>query len=484
MLRRIVVVLVVCVPVGLSAAGVSAAACPNEGFRVERGMTALPECRAYEQVSPVDKNGADALGYETNVRSAVHGDRVTFASFGGFAQAEGLKTFEPYFASRGSQGWSASALYPPQEPQGTGFINDIPQPFGYDEELQSAVMELTDPAPPGVSGAQPGVENLYVRNLATGAYTLLTTAGVTLFTSVGFSAGSHDFSHVLFESPAKLTPDAPVNNPNALSGDAINLYEAVNGKVRLVGILPNGQPAPLGARAGVASESPTPISGGGIEQYYTQNTISADGSVVFWTDEATDQLYARVEGTSTVHVSASQRSEPDPGGTQPAYFRGATRKGTEVLFTSGEKLTNDSTALSSNSTGGDLYAYQMPTTSSPGHLTDLTVVKNGGSAQVLGVLGTGEDETGLSVYFVAGGAPLAPGATPQAELFETGRANIYVWHAGKIHYIATVQNAGTNPGEDTINWEPYTLNNVNLKLSRVTPSGLYLLFASTLPLTA
>jgi len=40
-------------------AALAEGACPNEAIRQEQSSTFLPDCRAYEMVSPVDKNGAD-----------------------------------------------------------------------------------------------------------------------------------------------------------------------------------------------------------------------------------------------------------------------------------------------------------------------------------------------------------------------------------------------------------------------------------------
>jgi hypothetical protein len=451
--------------------------CPNPGFRTGVA-SALPDCRAYEQVSPVEKNGADVLGYDTNVRAAANGQRVTFASYSGFDGAQGLRTFAPYVGSRGANGWGTSALYPPQEAKGVEFLKLSSGALGYSEQLTAAVVKLGPPSP--VPGAEPGTENLYTRNLDTGAYTLLAPVGVEYLNSVGFDAGSSDFSHILFESPAKLTPEAPVDAPGAFGGAGpINLYESVGGEVRLVGILPNEEAAPEGARAGSASHFPTPVGGGGVELYYTQNTISADGTRIFWTDPSTGQLYARLNGAETVHVSASQRSEPDPEGTRAAFYRAATPDGSRVFFTSDEKLTDDSTAshlpspsdLRENT--GDLYSYDIDTN----ELADLTVAQSG-SADVIGILGASDD--GSFVYFAANGDPLADGAPSRGELFSEDLYNLYVWHDGQVGYISSLRQHTS----DDFNWETNSVENTQPKTSRVTPGGRYLLFGSIARLTS
>src|SRR5918993_1242539 len=76
----------------VSLAGVdraSAAPCPNDALRQGPGSH-LPNCRAYEQVSPVDKNGGDIIGTSTAppIRSksvSYLGDRIMFTSLAEFA---------------------------------------------------------------------------------------------------------------------------------------------------------------------------------------------------------------------------------------------------------------------------------------------------------------------------------------------------------------------------------------------------------------
>ena len=74
---------------GVPAAGADAQGCPNEALRVGAGER-LPNCRAYEMVSPLDKNGAvievHALasggGPAATLGVAPDGEAVAFAARG------------------------------------------------------------------------------------------------------------------------------------------------------------------------------------------------------------------------------------------------------------------------------------------------------------------------------------------------------------------------------------------------------------------
>ena len=55
--------------------------CPNEQLREQYGYALrLPDCRAYEQVSPVDKDFTDAAGIPGLVQSSPSGEEVSFFS--------------------------------------------------------------------------------------------------------------------------------------------------------------------------------------------------------------------------------------------------------------------------------------------------------------------------------------------------------------------------------------------------------------------
>ena len=105
-------------------------------------------------------------------------------------------------------------------------------------------------------------------------------------------------------------------------------------------------------------------------------------------------------------LSGSQRAVPDPDGPQPKTFRGATPDGSKLLFTSCEKLTDDSTAVAPGpsqecgafGTGPDLYMADVDS----GDLTLISVdndPSDGLLANVEGVVGQSAD--GSDVYFVA-----------------------------------------------------------------------------------
>src|SRR6185369_5440375 len=103
---------------GISVAGApppsSAASCPNEAFRAGWSVH-LPDCRAYELVTPPDMNGRvprtieSAIAYDlfpTELASPVR-DSVLFMTSGGpLSEPSGPNgTYDIYEAIRGSSGW-------------------------------------------------------------------------------------------------------------------------------------------------------------------------------------------------------------------------------------------------------------------------------------------------------------------------------------------------------------------------------------------
>jgi hypothetical protein len=390
-----------------------------------------------------------------------------------------------HLSSRSGAGWETSSLVPPTPDAGAPATASLGYDFSADLSQYVLDVPLQNLLPPGTKPEPPaGIYNLYVHHSNPqpdeSSYSLLTTAPplAPLPPSCGecfgtsdlpvFAGASSDFSHVIFEENEGLVgtgaPGAPVES----------LYESTGGRVSLVGILPDET---------VASGGSEP--GSGISTFYSANNtaashdvnhaISSDGhNIVF--EAAADggapdssqngltELYDRLGGTSTVEISAPAEGATPPNPTpRPARFWAASADGSLVFFTSSAELTTQSNTGSGNASD-DLYQYDVSTRT----LTDLTVDTNQrdetSGAGVLGVLGTAED--GSYVYFVAKGE-LLPGEG------EDGSPNLYVAHAGRLRFIATLNEA------DRQDWTSVPV----LLQAYVTPDGRHLAFISINSLT-
>jgi hypothetical protein len=476
-----------------SATPASASECPNAALRL--GPSAqLPDCRAYEQVSPVEKDGADAITLQPLFpaqSSPCEGGEscaITYESVAGaFAGAQGNEFTNAYLATRGGAGWQTTALTPPTpQPPANGPARVS---YAFSQSLSEAVLRA--PLQPLTPNAPVGVYNLFLRNAA-GGFSLVTAQAPAIAPEAGcgscftvedvpaFAGASSDFSHVIFEANDSLL--------GAPGERADNLYETVGEQVRLVGILPDGKIAPEGATAGAGIE---PVEETAAE---LDHAISQDGSRVLFEAKADGgepdsaqagktELYDRIEGSATVEISA-----PAPGATPEqcetedrvceagaAQFWGASADGSSVLFTSKAALTRESLTGTetpgSEDPGNDLYRYDFDTHT----LSDLTVDRTDpDGADVLGVVGSSED--GSYVYFVADGR-LAEGAA-------SGEPNLYVWHetgagSGAVSFIATLQGGEEEQTSDILDWTEHPSESQ----AYVTPDGTHLAFMSVRPLT-
>ena len=85
---------------------------PNIFATVEPYGQSLPDCRAYEQVSPVDKNTSDAYGRPGFVQSSPSGESASYYSIVPFPGIPGSSEFPIYLSTRGGHGWSTQGLLP------------------------------------------------------------------------------------------------------------------------------------------------------------------------------------------------------------------------------------------------------------------------------------------------------------------------------------------------------------------------------------
>jgi hypothetical protein len=495
-LRRFVLaaLVLVCSVAGgaLGLAPVAAAeSCPNAVSR--QGASALlPDCRAYELVTPVNKGVAeDMFGEEepfpseaqgepegvhpeARVASSEDGDEFlldTLAGFGGNAAA-GLGS---YVFTRGVDGWSAVSAASP----GLGAQSLEVNVFSPD--FSEVAFEDVVPAKEGdvEPGQKPENRVFQLVGPPGGPYTTIQQGlpyGPTKAEVVGASA---DLGHVVIATDDR---GAAPGDTGQEAGRA--LYDWNGGQLRLVNVNSDGSLVSLcGASLGLGTH---------YDQAGGHNMVSSDGSKIFFTapdpevgaseieegppgagcpGEDPPQLYMRVDGSRTVELSAPDPGVVDPDGQRPAMVAGATADGSRVFFLTSTELTPDDVGLH----GMELYEYDTVTST-------LTRVSRGDSGHAEGNAGAvvAISGDGSTVYFLASGQ-LAPGAPVGGGLYRYDTAT----------ETTTFVTNGVIYAQGHEPWPWYTDHNIlagqpGLSMRApyyTTANGDFLLFGSTADIT-
>jgi hypothetical protein len=448
-------------------------ACPNATGRTGASKD-LPECRVYEQVSPVIKGTAEAA--ELKAQASADGDSLAFPAqaLQVFPGSAGGPSWNPYLSTRRGDGlWLTRNLATAFEPRGFGNIQY--RYLGFAEDLSRMV--FCSDASLGVPGDGSG---LYLRDNVGNSYEEVaeTTGKVGgtcgfIFNGEGMIADP-GYEHVVFETTERLC-----GAPNVLGGGPIvyewRVHEWGKGTCAIVSRLPGSNAVISGSvkgRAGAAAFG------------YGDHAVSVDGSRVLWNGTGADgvsTLYARVGGTETIDLGLSERTPPDPAGPQAKAFVEASADGSKVFFASAEKLTDDSTATTIGGsfgnaiTVGDLYRYDFDAAVGE-RLIDVTANPDEPEpatpkgARVQGAIGASAD--GNRIYFVALGA-LADGAV-------AGEPNLYLWDHNNgtpvTTHIATLVGSGVD--KDNV------AARHGLATPMTNPSGDRVIFVSTARLSA
>ncbi len=411
------------------AGSASAATCPNEAIRASLHSVSLPECRAYELVSPAVKNG-----WQVEVPNvSLDGEQVLATSLGGFAGSTQTRANSFYDLTRTPGGWLTSPFIEPP-----GFINTV---F---DNLQAATPNLDSglfeyrPS----STADPRVRRFYIRDLPDGSPVevgpVFSTAALNSnpLTSVGRHSEpsiSADFKHILFtiEGPSSLSgphlnylwpEDGTIEN---VEGPAFtSLYEYVgtgNSKPSLVGVNDAGQQI---SQCGTSLGFPPRGHFIRFQDEELYNAISADGSRVFFTaaaaceggaGPAANELFARTDSSKTTSISEPSSgatgdcSECDTSEPAAAVFQGASEDGSKVFFLSEQRLLP-------GSEGQNLYEYDFDAIMGK----RLVLV----APAVAGVARVSED--GSRVYFVSQHA-LTVSPNPVGAVAQSGGDNLFVY---------------------------------------------------------
>ncbi len=434
------------------------------------GIEALADDRAWELVSPAQKNsaevavpGAPAGFFEVRTvriqAGATDGEAITYTSWTSFAGAEGSSGTNQYLSKRTDVGWQTKNISP------FGFsINALAPNFtGFSPDLRFGAFKQSQP--PLSENCAEGHENLYLRDNESGALACLTPEAPNNSGSSAcfvFAGASEDGSSAFFASNVSY-----VGMPEDVGRFSLYEWSATEGKLQVVSVLP-GESEPVAPTERITFGANAGIGGAG-ENCQTGRTnmrhvVSADGTRAIWTYTSDDtsipsRLLVRVNGTETIQLDALPAQKPGSGPAGGGAFRAASSDGSVVYFLNANRLISGS---KSEKGKPDLYRYEF---GNPSPLTNLT--KGAVPGDVQGVIGASDD--GSYVYFVAGAVLSGEEENGAGQKATEGANNLYLHHEGKTSFIATLAFEG-----DQRDWseQPQTLT------ARVSPDGHHLAFLS------
>jgi hypothetical protein len=444
----------------------------------------LPDNRAYEMITPPQKNGALIgvvfIGSRPDVSEG--GSRVIASSVQCFAgsgscSADRLQEGDPFAFTRTSDGWVTTPLAPPS----TQFdINTVER---FSADAGTALFSV--PTPPA------GEDAWYARR-SDGSF--LDIGPVTppsagaLGPADDVVAATADLSHIVYSLRGGV-----VRWPFDPSSESSS-YEYVGGG--------NTAPALVGVSGGAGSTDLISTCGtlqGGVGPgfSYFYNSLSADGGTVYFTAMTAigggaclgsgvnagtpvpaDTLYARIDGSRTVLISGRSPLgcvSPACLGSSPskAEFQGASTDGSRVFFTSTQQLTDDASEGSQN-----LYEYNFSRPAGENLVAVSAGDSSGEGPQVQGVEAISSD--GSHIYFAAKGV-LTGVANGQGQVAQGGAENLYMFERdanypqGRVAFIAALP---LSDEEFVVRGEGQPGFVGGVGLANVTPDGRFLVFMS------
>ncbi|HEX3911742.1 MAG TPA: hypothetical protein VHW67_13685 [Solirubrobacteraceae bacterium] len=446
----------------------------------------LPDGRAWELVSPVEKRGVsvEPLSHEGGlIQAAANGKGFAFIAAAPVGEEEpaGNRAPEPaqLIASRGSAGsWSTRNLTTPNAAAQGIQANERREYQFFSEDLALGAVFPVEPLQSSQTTEAATGLPVYLRDTGCATAPCYQPVTKTSTSKAGVSplgASTPDLKHIgLITSEGLIERSAEEAEPG-------------EGHLRTVSIFPSGQ-----AATGILGFGTTFKPAGQVFQG-ARNVISRDGSRVAWGQEiagANFHLYQTEFKEGNTETAQVDEPNEEAGLAAPStpplpVYQTSSIDGSRLFFTDNQRLTSN--ASKEDEFSGDLYVFERGKPAGE-RLTDLTPTLSASeSAAVLaGVIGAGED--GSYVYFVANGV-LAEGVSPGKCIgggLRSAKCNLYEVHNNgsgweKPKFIARLSN------EDGPDWGPISSKRTEYKVvemtSRVSPNGHYLAFMSDQRLT-
>jgi hypothetical protein len=479
--------------------------CPNAAFRV--GPSAhLPDCRAYEEVTPSFKDAGRVHmeGYGPEGDSGLLDIGAGPAGLEGFPDAGFATGPTAYFTqSRMAAGWTTTPDDPPTSEYEPYLENGFSDLGGVSLDHRTTVWTERKVGQPdnsvGIFLRRPD------RSIVEVGPAMPPTAPSGLAEEVGRFAElrvhgvSADASHVFFSLEHGFWPSDHTEGGSA----SLYEYEGVgNATPMLVGVsdgttVVDGRTLPAGE---VLSRCGIQLGG----THYAFNAVSTDGDTVFFTPKPgcagappVEEIFARIDNGSADArtVAISEPTEEDcaacyekgklvsAGQIANAVYMDASEDGSKVFFTTTQPLLGGDSSNNIYEYDFDAPAGERLVRVSAG---DSTV--SDPTAEVVAETIPVCSQDGSHVYFIAGGV-LTTTPNSEGEAAEAGANNLYVFErdaaypAGRTAFIARLS------GRDVVYWGGSVFEGEGgysggQRGGDVTPDGRFLVFASNRDLTA
>ncbi len=402
--------------------------CPNAEVRQQQGSAYLPDCRAYELVSPPNmgarfpggRAAAGGMGYFNFLKPVrPDGGSVLFEVLGGVMPGfPGTGFDDRYRSVRTGSGWETRLISP------TPAESEIPGSGGVspDHEFSFVATRFQDMPDEGSLNARAGVgvndQSTWVR-YPDGAYELIGRGNLTSDARATGQFISPGGGHIVFSSLVQLEPEAP------LAGTLTVYDRTADGVTHVVSLLP-GDVTPVAQEARYLG-------------------ASADGSAIAFAIE--EDMYVRLD---------NQTTKPVAGGAP--IFAGVSADGGRLFY---------------ESTSENIFVYDTATGAT-------TTVTSNEDSKLVNV-----SADGSHVYFVS--ESQLDGSKGTA-----GAGNLYVWDVATetVRFIATVDLLDVSGQPNLVSWTSDVvapgqgpITGPGNSTARTNPSGTVLVFASRAQLT-
>ena len=411
--------------------------CPNAVLRQKTGSSYLPDCRAYELVSPPIAGNIKLLALSSPGPYAENPTRFLYLGVDGvLSGTEGTNAFsaDTYVATRTISGWVSK--YTGIHADETSFnwfaVGDmaLDKFINFKSGCCAAQVPFVFDNNEDFLGRWPADWSDFVEETGPNE-------------ALGIFQPTPDFTHMAFSSQVNF--DAEDKGLTSAPGSAYD-YDVAKETTEIISKDAHGfditqDPSSTDPNEVINFPGPEPFGTGMPKEMYPG--VSIDGSHILMGTKhcngcTEEHLYMRVKDAITYDIA----------GGAPVNYYGMTSDGTKVFFTSDQQLTTDD-----HDTSSDLYMWSEQGELEEEPLTRLSTGSGGqGDTDACSASWTIKCDVGMVIGQTVTDYPIAtdsgdvyfysPEVLDQAENGVDGGRNLYVYREGRVQLVATLSVNG------------------------------------------